>query len=56
MGQSGKVESNSLTYAMPFPIMVFLGLNDVLFDFRANDTTPVLPAKILSLFFARNLL
>ena len=31
MGLSGKFGSNGFTYAMPLPVIVCLGVNDVLF-------------------------
>ena len=46
------MELKGPTYATPFPIMVFLGVNVVLFVFKAADTIPVHPGKILTLFFA----
>ena len=52
IGHKGKVVSNSLTYATPFPMIVFLGVNVVLPVFRAAETIPVCPGKILTLFFA----
>ena len=49
-GLKGNLESNGLTYAMPFPVMVWCGIKDVLLDFSANDTIPVLPSNIHTLF------
>ena len=37
---------------MPFPVMVWCRVKDVLLDFSANDTIPVLPGNIRTLFFA----
>ena len=51
-GYKGRVLSNGLTYAIPFPMIVFLGVNVVLPVFRAAETIPVCPGKILTLFFA----
>ena len=53
-GFKGNLESNGLTYAMPFPVMVWHGIKDVLLDFSANDTILVLPGNIHTLFFAIN--
>ena len=51
MGHKGRVVSNSLTYTTPFPMIVFLELNVVFPVFRAAETIPVCPGKILTLFF-----
>ena len=53
-GLKGNLESNGLTYAMPFPVMVWHGIKDVLLAFNASDTIPVLPGNIHILFFAIN--
>ena len=53
-GFKGNLESNGLTYAMPFPVMVWHEIKDVLLDFSANDTILVLPGNIHTLFFAIN--
>ena len=45
MGHNGNVLSNGLTYATPFPIMVFLGVKVVLPVFKAAETIPVCPGK-----------
>ena len=45
VGHKGKVLSNSLTYATPFPMIVFLGVKVVLPVFRAAETIPVHPGK-----------
>ena len=50
MGVSGKLGSNGFTYAMPLPMMVCLGVNDVLFGHKVKDTTPVFPGSIHILF------
>ena len=52
LGHSGNVQSNGLTYAIPFPMIVCLGVKVVLPIFKAADTIPVCPGKILTLFFA----
>ena len=52
MGCSGNVQSNGLTYAIPFPMIVCLGVKVVLPVFKAAETVPVHPGKILTLFFA----
>ena len=51
-GHKCKVGSNGLTYVTPFPMIVFLGVKVVLLCFKASDTTPFLPGKILTLFLA----
>ena len=48
--------SNGLTYATPFPMIVFLGVNVVLLVFKAAETIPVWPGKILTLFLASNVM
>ena len=52
MGHNGNVLSNSLRYATPFPMIVFLGRKVVLPVFKAAETIPVHPHKILTLFIA----
>ena len=52
IGHNGNVLSNSLTYATPFPMIVFLGVKVVLPVFKAAETIPVHPGKILTLVFA----
>ena len=52
IGLRGNVVSNGLTYAIPFPVIVCLGVNDVLFDCNVNDTTPVFPGSTCALFLA----
>ena len=52
MGHNGKVLSNGLTHAIPFPMIVFLGVKVVLPVFKLAETIPVHPGKILTLFFA----
>ena len=45
MGYNGNVLSSSLTYATPFPMIVFLGVKVVLPVFKAAETIPVYLAK-----------
>ena len=52
MGHNGKVLSNGLKYAIPFPMIVFLWVKVFLPVFKAAETTPVHTGKILTLFFA----
>ena len=54
MGLSGKFGSNDFTYATPFPIIVCLGVNDVLFGHKVKDTTPVFPGSMRILFLTVN--
>ena len=42
---SGKLGSNGFMYVMPLPVMVCLGVNDVLFGHNVSDTIPVLPGS-----------
>ena len=51
-GLKGNVRSSGLTYAIPLPIIIWHGTNDVLFSFSANDTIPVHPGNTLTLFVA----
>ena len=51
---SGKLGSNSFIYAMPLPMIVCLGVNDVLFGHNVSDTTPVFPGSIRILFLTIN--
>ena len=46
IGLRGKPESNGFIYATPLPVMVCLGVNDVLFGHNVNDTIPVFPGNI----------
>ena len=50
MGLSGKLGSNGFMYAMPLPVIVCLGVNDVLFGHNVNDTIPVFPGSTHILF------
>ena len=52
IGLKGNTLSNGLTYAMPLPMMVFLGIKVDLPVFKAAETIPVHPGKILTLFLA----
>ena len=53
-GLKGNLESNGLTYAMPVPVMVWHGTNDVLLGFSAKDIIPVFPGNIRTLFLTIN--
>ena len=46
MGLSGKFGSNGFTYAMPLPMIVRLGVNNVLFSHKVNETTLVFPGSM----------
>ena len=50
IGLRGNFESNGFTYAIPSPVIVCLGVNDVLFGHNVNDTTPVFPGSTHTLF------
>ena len=54
MGLSGKLGSDGFIYAMPLPVIVCLGVNDVLFGHKVKDTTPVFPGSIRILFLTVN--
>ena len=54
IGLSGKLESNGFMYAMPLPIIVCLGVIDVLFGHNVNDTIPVFPGSTHILFLTVN--
>ena len=54
IGLSGKFRSNGFTYAMHLPIIVCLGINDVLFGHSVNAKTPVFPGSIHMLFLTVN--
>ena len=51
-GLKSNVGSSCLTYAIPLPIIVWHGKNDVLLSFSASDTIPVHPGNTLMLFVA----
>ena len=54
MGLSGKHGSNGFAYATPLPMIVCLGVNDVLFGHKVKDTTLVFPGSIHILFLTIN--
>ena len=54
MGLSGKFGSSGLMYATPLPIIVCLGVNDVLFGRKVKDTTLVFPGSMHILFLTVN--
>ena len=50
-GLRGNFELNGFTYVTPFPVIVCLGVNEVLFGHNVNDTTPlVFPGSTHTLF------
>ena len=54
IGLSGKFGSSGFTYAMPLPMIVCLGVNDVLFGHSVSDNTPVFPGSMRMLFLTVN--
>ena len=50
IGLRGKIESNGFIYTTLLPMMVFLGMNDLLFGHNVNDTTPFFPGSMHILF------
>ena len=54
IGLRGKLESNGFMYATPLPVIVCLGVNDVLFGQNVNDTIPVFPGNTHILFLTIN--
>ena len=52
IGLKGKILSNGLICATPLPMMVFLGIKVDLPVFKAAETIPAHPGKILTLFLA----
>ena len=54
IGHRGNVLSSGVTYATPFPISIFWGLNVDLLVFKAAEMIPMHPGKILTLFFTTN--
>ena len=50
IGLRGNGVSNGSTYVIPVPVIVCLGVNDVLFGCNVNDTTPVFPGSTRTLF------
>ena len=51
---SGKLGSNGFMYATPLPVIVCLGVNDVLFSHNVSDTIPVFPGSTRILFLTVN--
>ena len=47
---SGRLGSNGFIYVMPLPMIVRLGVKDVLFGHNVSETTPVLPGSMRILF------
>ena len=54
IGLSGKLGSNGFMYAMPLPVIVCLGVNDVLFGHNVNNTIPVFAGSTHILFLTLN--
>ena len=54
IGLSGKFQSNGFTYAMPLPMIVCLGVNEVLFGHSVYDNTPVFPGSMCMSFLTVN--
>ena len=54
IGLSGKVGSNGFIYAMPLPMIVCLGVSDVLFGHKVSETTPAFPGSMRILFLTVN--
>ena len=54
IGLSGKLWSSGFMYVMPLPVIVCLGVNDVLFGHNVNDTIPVFPGSMCMLFLTIN--
>ena len=50
IGLRGKLESNGFIYGTPLPVIVCLGVNDVLFGHNVNATIPVFPGSKCILF------
>ena len=48
----GNVKLSGLTYAMPFPVIIWHGIKDVLLSFSTKDIIPVYLGNILTLFLA----
>ena len=53
-GLKGNVKLSGLTYAMPFPVIVWHGTKDDLLGFSTNNTISVCLGNILTLFLATN--
>ena len=54
IGLSGKLGFNGFIYVTPLPVIVCLGVNDVLFGYNVSDTTPVFPGSACILFLTVN--
>ena len=54
IGLRGKLESNGFMFATPLPVIVCLGVNDVLFGHNVSDTIPVFPGSTYILFLTVN--
>ena len=54
IGLSGKLESNGFMCTMPLPMIVCLGVNNVLFGHNVNATIPVFPGSTHILFLTVN--
>ena len=54
IGLSSQLGSNGFMYATPMPMIVCLGVNDVLFGRNVNDTIPVFPGSMRMLFLTVN--
>ena len=50
IGLRGNFESNGFTYETPSPVIVCLGVNEVLFGHNVNDATPAFPCSTCTLF------
>ena len=51
---SGKLGSNGFTYAIPLPVILCLGKNDVLFGCNVSDTISLFPGSTHILFLTVN--
>ena len=54
IGLSDKLGSNGFIYVMPLPMIVCLGVKNVLFGHNVSETTPVLPGSMRILFLTVN--
>ena len=54
IGLSSKLGSNGFMYVTPLPVIVCLGVNDVLFGHNVSDTIPVFPGSTRILFLTVN--
>ena len=52
IGLSGKLGSNGFIYMTPLPMIVCLGVKDVLFGHNVSETTPVFPGSMRILFLS----